>query len=149
MLAAQRNGFARQQYGERGPDRGGTPVTIVAGQALNDIVFRLVPAGAVSGRVTDTTGEPLLGVHIQILRASYDGNGKRTLTGVGTAGIAEIRTDDRGEYRAYMLPPGRYYVQATQNLSLTGEMSDQGYVPTYYPNTTDSSSAAAIEVACW
>ncbi len=146
MLAAQRNGFSRQQYGERGPDRGGTPVTVVAGQAQNDIIFHLVPAGAVSGRVTDTTGEPLLGVQIQILRVIYDANGKRTLTGVGIPGSGGVRTDDRGEYRAYMLPPGRYYVQVTADLSLAGETSDVGYVPTYYPNTTDSSSAAAIEV---
>src|SRR5207249_812860 len=146
-LAAQRNGFARQQYGERGPGRGLTPVTVVAGQALKDIVFRLVPPAAVSGRVTDTTGEPLLGVHIQILRASYDADGKRTLAGVVIPGIVEIRTDDRGEYRAYMLPPGRYYIRATPDLSFRGETSELGYVATYYPNTPDSSSAAPIELA--
>jgi hypothetical protein len=106
-LSAQRNGFASQPYGQREAGRGGggTPVTVVAGQALNDIVFRLVPAAAVSGRVTDATGAPLLGVNIQILRAAYDANGKRTLQGVGGRPTA---TDDRGEYRAYLLPPGRF-----------------------------------------
>src|SRR5262245_9348803 len=49
-LTAQRNGFARQMYGERAPGRGGTPLTIVAGQELKDVIFRLIPTGAVSGR---------------------------------------------------------------------------------------------------
>src|SRR5262245_10195161 len=49
-LIAQRNGFARQMFGERAPGRGGTPLTIVAGQELKDVIFRLIPTGAVSGR---------------------------------------------------------------------------------------------------
>ena len=50
---AQRNGFASQTYGERAPGRGGTPLAIVSGQQMKDIVFRLVPSGAISGRVSD------------------------------------------------------------------------------------------------
>src|SRR5262245_13250050 len=46
-LTAQRNGFARQAYGERATGRPGAPVSIVAGQALKDIVFRLVAAGTI------------------------------------------------------------------------------------------------------
>src|SRR5262249_45252768 len=121
-----------QPYGQREPGRGvGTPVTVLAGQALKDIVFRLVPAAAISGRVSDATGEPLLGVNILILRASYDANGKRRLQIVGGRPMA---TDDRGEYRAYLLAPGRYYVEAVPNLSGLGETSDGSYVPTYYPD---------------
>jgi hypothetical protein len=48
LLSAQRNGFARQSYGERAPGRPGTPLNMIAGQTLKDVVFRLIPAGAVS-----------------------------------------------------------------------------------------------------
>src|SRR5205823_10949541 len=63
-LSAQRNGFARQAYGERSPGRPGVPLNILAGQAFKDVVFRLVPAGTVIGRVTDATGEPIAGISI-------------------------------------------------------------------------------------
>src|SRR5262245_4841666 len=36
---AQRNRFARQAFGERAPGRPGTPLNIVAGQAIKDLVF--------------------------------------------------------------------------------------------------------------
>src|SRR4029079_7615489 len=38
-LIDQRNGFARQSFGERAPNRGGTPLNDVAGQAIKDVVF--------------------------------------------------------------------------------------------------------------
>lgn len=151
QLNAARNGFARQQYGERAPGRPGTPLNIVAGQAMKDVVFRLVPAGTISGRVSDATGEPLPGITVQVLRSTYDGLGRRTFQTAGSA-----RTDDRGEYRVYWITPGRYYVTAGPNRSgidvvLLGgpnanEFLEPGYVVTYYPGTTDASSAAAVDV---
>src|SRR5262245_24099623 len=65
QLSAQRNGFARQMYGERSPGRGGAPLNIAAGQSLKDIVFRLTPAGTVIGRVADASGDPVAGVLVQ------------------------------------------------------------------------------------
>src|SRR5262249_60789176 len=46
-LPAQRNGFARQASGDLGPGRPGAPLNVVAGQALKDVFFPLVPAGTV------------------------------------------------------------------------------------------------------
>src|SRR5881397_2493237 len=145
-VTAQRNGFARQGYGERAPGRPGTPLKVVAGQRLQDIVFRLFPAATISGRVFDATGEPLAGINVQTLRSVYDQNGKRTLQPVGSA-----RTNDRGEYRIYWITPGRYYVNASpppivQIFPATNEFLEPGYVTTYYPGTTDSSTAVAVEV---
>ena len=150
LLTAQRNGFARQAYGERAAGRPGTPMNVIAGQALTDIVFRLTPAGAIGGRVSDATGEPLAGITVQVLRSSYDQNGKRTFQTVGSG-----RSNDRGEYRVYWITPGRYYVNATPIRSpLDGlpiapnsnEVVEPGYVLTYYPGTTDPSTASAVEV---
>lgn len=150
LLTAQRNGFARQAYGERAPGRPGTPLNIVGGQLLKDVVFRLVPGGAISGRVTDATGEALDGITVQIVRSAYDPNGKRTFQTVGSA-----RTNDRGEYRVYWITPGRYYVNASPNRSPfdfspigpnSNEVAESGYVLTYYPGATDPSTAAPIEV---
>jgi len=152
FLAAQRNGFARQMYGERSIGRPGTPINISAGQSVKDIVFRLTPAGAVTGRVTDVTGEPLSSVTVQLWRATYQSNGERKLEQVGSA-----PTNDRGEYRLFFVTPGRYFVSgkgARPGPLLNdrvlqdhaNEVIDPGYGLTYYPGTRDASGAVSIEV---
>ena len=71
-LTAQRNGFARQEYGQRAPGRPGTTLKVAAGETIRDLVFRLVPGGAVGGRISDQTGAPLPAMTVQLLRSSYD-----------------------------------------------------------------------------
>jgi hypothetical protein len=106
-IAAGRNGFARQEYGQRSFNRSGTIISIRAGQQVSDIEFKLTPASTISGRVIDMYGEPQPGITVQALRSTYDANGKRTLQAVQSA-----RTNDLGEYRLYWLNPGRYFVSA-------------------------------------
>lgn len=106
-IVAARNGFARQDYGQRSLNRPGTVLNIRAGQQVNDVAFKLTPAGTISGRVLDSTGEPLVGVTVQALRSSFDATGKRNMQPVGSA-----RTNDLGEYRLYWINPGRYFVNA-------------------------------------
>ena len=106
-VAAARNGFARQEYGQRSFNRPGIVVNIRAGQQVNDVSFRLIPASTISGRVMDTNGEPLAGITVQALRSTYDATGKRTLQPASSA-----RTNDLGEYRIYWINPGRYFVSA-------------------------------------
>ena len=99
-VAAARNGFARQEYGQRSFNRPGIVVNIRAGQQVNDVSFRLIPASTISGRVMDTNGEPLAGITVQALRSTYDATGKRTLQPASSA-----RTNDLGEYRIYWINP--------------------------------------------
>jgi hypothetical protein len=106
-IVAARNGFTRQEYGQRSSNRPGTVMTIRAGQQVTDISFRLTPASTITGRVIDSTGEPLPGITVQALRSTYDATGKRTLQPAGSA-----RTNDLGEYRMYWINPGRYFVSA-------------------------------------
>ena len=106
-LAAARNGFARQEYGQRSFNRPGTVLNVRAAQQVTDVSFRLTPAGTISGRVMDSSGEPLPGVTVQALRSTYDATGKRALQPAASA-----RTNDLGEYRIYWINPGRYFVSA-------------------------------------
>jgi hypothetical protein len=138
-VTAQRNGFAQQAYGARAPGRPGAPVNVVAGQTMKDLVFRLIPGGTITGRVADSTGEPIAGMTVQLEKTSYDLNGKRTLQRVN-----DVQTDDRGEYRIFWITPGRYYLNVTpSNISpiFPNQVVEPGYVPTYYPGTTDASMA--------
>src|SRR6185436_6902625 len=52
-IVAARNGFARQEYGQRAANRSGTIIQIRPGQQVQDIEFKLTPAPTISGRVVD------------------------------------------------------------------------------------------------
>lgn len=158
-LFAAHNGYTRQEYGQKLLNRPGTVLTLTTGQSMKDITFKLTPAGTVTGRIVDDQGDPLPGINVQVLRSTYDSNGKRTLQATANA-----KTNDLGEYRIYYVVPGRYYVAATtapsgldalaaqvrsqgvQGLGNDNEVVAPGYVQTYYPNTTDSTRAVAIDV---
>jgi protocatechuate 3,4-dioxygenase beta subunit len=154
-LVATRNGYVRQAYGEKDARRPGMVFTVTSGQELKDINFRLVPGGVISGRVIDEDGEPMSGVSVQALRATYQDGERRLQPGGGST-----RTDDRGEYRIFGLSPRRYYVSAARrgfgdfmlvaedrpDASLGMQQQSEGYPTTYYPGTTDSNAASPIEM---
>ena len=144
-IVAARNGFARQQYGERAPGRPGSILRLTTGQVVKYVVFRMISAGAVGGRVSDASGEPIPGIAVQLLKSIYDGSGKRTFQTISTA-----RTDERGEYRMYLVTPGRYFVSASpsqdHSASFLNEVHEPGYVLTYYPGGADPSAASSIEI---
>src|SRR5687767_14726808 len=86
------NGYIAQPYGQRVLNGPGAPVNVNGGQPTKDINVALMPAANISGRVSDTSGQPLVGISVQLLRYSYDLNGQRTYQSAGNT-----FTDDRGE----------------------------------------------------
>src|SRR5438128_2510797 len=79
-IAAERDGFIRQEYGQRNPAGKGVQISIVAGQQLT-IDFQMLPAGVISGRILDEQGDPLAGATVQAQTYQYV-NGKPILVGV-------------------------------------------------------------------
>jgi protocatechuate 3,4-dioxygenase beta subunit len=153
-IAAARNGYARQEYGQRAAVGNGTPINLVAGQEMKDLVFRMTPAGTLNGHIRNGLGEPVTGVQVQLLRPIYSSLGQRTFQTTGSA-----RTDDRGEYRLYWVTPGRYYLLAGSStsssisllsalggISSPNEIAERAYPSTYYPGTLDITRASEIEV---
>jgi hypothetical protein len=146
-LWAERPGYARQTYGSRTPEGQGSVVTIAAGAEFHDFDMRMVPLSAVTGVVLDEDGDPVQGVGIQVLRFSYT-TGRRQLIPVSGAS-----SNDRGEYRAYGLPAGRYLLLATpRGQPMTRPMETGGLVPEaqepyaqlYYPGVLDPASASEV-----
>jgi len=146
-LWVERPGFARQAYGSRTPEGVGTVLTLSPGQRVRDVNLRMAPLGAISGRVLDEEGEPLQGVGIQVLRFSYATGRRQLIPILGTS------TNDRGEYRAYGLASGRYYLLATlrgapmshpeETAALVPEVQDP-FAAVYYPGVLDFPSASEI-----
>ncbi len=157
-----RAGFAKQEYGQRNAG-GGVPLVLTPGQNKSDIVMRMVPVAAVSGRIRDNSGQPATAVTVELFRFSYDENGRRK-----TQRVTSTRTDDRGEYRMYFLTPGTYYLSAgnqpgeNQSLAISGVTGlealmfgtgystanriAQNYSITYYPGVADEKSARPIDL---
>ena len=148
-LWAERSGFARQTYGALSPAGEGTALTLAAGQQLSQIIFRLVPQGAIAGRVVDEDGDPIQSAGIQVLRFSYAGDHRQLIS------VAGASSNDRGEYRVFGLPAGRYLLQATvpnapmsrpfETGALVPEVQDP-YAASYYPGVLDVDSASPVSL---
>jgi len=149
QISASAEGYAQQQItpppnGQTGMN---TSVTLTAGQVANNIVLHLTPGGTISGRITGGNGEPLVGMDVQLVRSIYQINGQRNLLQVGTS-----QTNDRGEYRLFWMPPGKYYLSASPSqlsrLGVSGVPSSANnkYPRTYYPGSTDVNGGTEIDV---
>jgi hypothetical protein len=105
-IVATRPGYVAAEYGQRWPNGAGTLLTIPAGKVMSNVPIPMLLTAAVSGRVRDASDQPIGGVEVEALKATYR-DGRRELRRVDTA-----VTDDRGEYRLFWLAPGRYYLTA-------------------------------------
>ena len=78
-IAAARNGYAKQEYGQRVFGGLGRVLTVASADARERITISLTPAGTVTGVVRDSSGEPLVGLQVRLLR-HVDGvaSGQRT-----------------------------------------------------------------------
>jgi len=151
-MAAARNGYARQEYGQRVFGGQGRVLTVTADQRVETITISLTPAGTVTGAVRDSSGEAIAGLQVQLLRPVYNASGQRTVIVAGAD-----QTDDRGVYRVFWVTPGRYYLvvqpaasaRSTARLGSAAspnEVLENRFPASYYPGTTDISQASAIDV---
>jgi hypothetical protein len=147
-LIGDGEGFVQSEYGAKGAFQRGITVRLLPGHTIANLEFRLIPTGVISGRVTDEKGKPMPNVEVNVLRPFY-GTGRRMLAPAGMD-----RTDDLGEYRAFRLPPGRYYLAATlrpwlggvNQLAPSGQKKEE-YVTLFYPGIHDVRAAQPVYVA--
>jgi hypothetical protein len=145
-LHVSKSGFVPLYFGQRRPFERRTTLQIVPGTRVSADI-RLPRAGAITGRIVDRTGEPVMGVRVQALRRRMvDG-----LRGLQATGATDT-TDDQGSYRVYGLPPGEYYVTATpRRVEDTAGRPAAGTIlgrgtPIYYPGTANRDEAQRITV---
>jgi protocatechuate 3,4-dioxygenase beta subunit len=141
-LSATRSGFVRMEYGARTPNLSGLPLAVSDGQKLTGVLVQMTPAGTIAGRVFDRDGEPRDHALVAAIKYSHR-EGRPTMTIVQTA-----QTNDLGEYRLFWLQPGKYVVSATPPAESRppGSEAREGFLTVYYPGTTNSESAAPIDL---
>lgn len=93
---------------------------------------------AITGRVTDAAGRPLVGIRVVAEPAEGSGFMMQTLSaGSSMANMQPRTTDDRGQYRLYGLPPGRYVVAANGAALIDPQPNPfNAQAPTYHPSAT-------------
>lgn len=119
---------------------------VVVGPDMPNLTFRMTPDGAVTGRVTLSTGDSPDGIRVQVYQRRIQG-GRPTWQ---MAGVATTRSD--GSFRLGDLPPGSYMVSTMASMDNPGEptgghVAVWGYPPVYYPGVTDPSAAGILNVA--
>ena len=136
------NGFLVSHEGFAGDQ--GKGVTLAEGEAVEGIDFTLTPGGVISGRITDRNHQPIIDLSVLLIPMEKDG------TQGLTHGLNQymFRTDDRGVYRLYGLPAGRYKLCAGEALKEGGIRTSGGlFQRTFHPGVADAANAEVIEVA--
>src|SRR5215208_636619 len=122
-------------------DESGSQKTVLVskGETVENIDFALVRGGVITGRVTGSDGRPLIEEEVHVYP-------KNTEERQFYYGRERGRTDDRGIYRIFGLPPGSYRVAAGQAEDSGFGGMRAGYKRTFHPDAAEASKATVIEV---
>jgi len=122
----------------------GRRLALVEGETVEAADFQLTRGGVITGRVTDAEGRPVIAeqVHLSFAEAPRP-EGPEPFYPQNT------QTDDRGVYRIYGLPPGKYLVSVGHD-AVTGVANPGGmrryYRRTFHPDATEESKGRVVEV---
>jgi len=118
-------------------------VVVSEGEQVEDVNVLLVPGGVITGKITDSEGEPVIGQSVRVT-PGYEEIPSR-LGNTLVMRFMDNSTDDRGVYRAFGLPAGKYKVSVGESSS-GRKSSREYYKETFYPSVTDGAKATIIEV---
>ncbi len=106
----------------------------VRADAVATVGLSLMATGVVTGRVTDSNGQPLALARVEALEL-MDYTGRPLLVPVR---FSAKTTDDRGVYRLFGLVPGDYYLRVEPDVP--------GAASAYYPGVSEVAAAAPVAV---
>jgi carboxypeptidase family protein len=125
----------------------GKTLNLNDGEKVENVDLEIKRGGVIAGRVADSQGRPVIEerVNLSKLDATYRPQGIFYYS----QNFDMYQTDDRGLYRIYGLPEGRYLVsvgQAEGAGSATNPMRREFYPRVFHSNATTESEAKVIEV---
>lgn len=140
-VSAQKPGYFSPQELRGRADNG-----LVTVGTTDSVVLKLTPQSAISGRITDATGQPIEHMPVR-LTAKPLREGRKHWEPRG-----QKQTDEDGRYRFANLMPGTYYLAAgpssdDTHLLAGTERPKTGYASMYYPGVPDLASASPIQLA--
>jgi protocatechuate 3,4-dioxygenase beta subunit len=111
----------------------------------DDVRISLTRGAVITGRVTDSSGNPVIGARVKAMRLRGSDNRRALpvqdaspMAMMSSALAGDWKTDDRGIYRIYGLVAGTYNVCAGGRglMSMNSATPYDGDAPTYYPSST-------------
>lgn len=154
-------GFVEQHY-KAGINDTGPLFSLRSGEKVSDVLFRLVTAAVIAGRVSNEEGDPMQRVEVVALRRPSEEEiediDAPRLHKIQMEPVASAESDDRGQYRIFGLKPGEYFIKADDSflphggsvpvdesywlkLSLGSEFASM-----YYPGVTQVSQAQVVPI---
>ena len=117
--------------------------SVVVGEAEEVALnIQFVPGGVITGKITDADGAPLIEQYVRLTPVAA--NMQREWSSPTLITRLHVNsTDDRGVYRVFGLPAGRYKVSVVDS---GRRNSRKYYKETYHPSVTDPAKATIIEV---
>lgn len=117
----------------------GKSFVIAENESIENLDFTLIRGGVITGKVTDANGRPVMEETVNLMSADQRRPFYPGMT---------FQTDDRGIYRMFGIPAGRFKVsvgQADYDLTDVGK-GRKPYRKTFFPNVTDPANAKMVEV---
>ena len=160
-FSAKHTGYVDQPYQSSGAETGAV-LALQAGQEIKDVIFRMILAAVITGKVSDEDGEPMAGIQVVALHRPTEDELEEHpwhQNHQELSPVAGSQTDDRGQYRLYGLKPGEYYIRAVDHFepsTINAQSEDEWqlrealgseFAPVYYPGVTQMSQAQAVPVA--
>ena len=123
----------------------GKSVSVLEGETAEEINFTLIRGAVITGKVTDSTGRILVDERVRIV--PVEPNLRKLINSDPV--INDLRTDDRGIYRAFGLPGGAYKVAIgdSQFAAFTSTGGRRFYPVTFHPDVTDEAKAEVVQLA--
>ncbi len=121
-------------------------INVSEGEAIDDLDLELQPGGVITGKVTDSGGRPVVDVHVDLM--NLDQTGRQIPVRSGWNPYLNM-TDDRGIYRIYGLPAGKYVASVGYDNkpgSITYTASRSYYPKTFHPDVTELEKARVLDL---
>lgn len=133
---------------ERRHHGSGMLLPLSPGQDVKDLLFHMAPAGAITGKVVESDGDPMGEAIVVALPFGQLGQPRYRHTFYGA------RATDLGDYRIGGLPPGKYLVVAAAvqqqfnavDLAKRTREDVPTYPATFYPSTVNREDALPVEI---
>jgi len=127
---------------------GGRMLSVADGAKVEDVDLEINRGGVIAGRIRDSRGGAVIEETITLKKIDRDN--KSQSYHPSSPNYHMFRTDDRGVYRIYGLPEGRYMVSVGYEPDAHAHIRDNNrtfYPRVFYPKATSESEAKVIEVS--
>jgi len=134
--------------GDDGAGGRGQMLNVAEGEKVENIDLEIKRGGVIAGRITDSQGRPVIEETVNL--SKFDSNGRPQNYWLYNLGFEMYRTDDRGAYRIFGLPEGRYLVsvgQAQRPGSVSITSNRLFYPRVFHPDATSEAEAKVIDVS--